>query len=255
MRLTVGRRLAIGEHTWDVQVEGRWSYSPRRAERGLAPPRRHAFTLELGQLATTAVDALARARGLRDLGATLDGAPVQGLALVRAELRFLPDGGEGGGDFHFEAEAGPLPWPFDPTDAELRDALWAASQCEPGYVMRVDAMTRSERYFVFPVCHIGSCGVFVDRRDGTAHVMGSGLPEAQWLWGHERGVADQPADLVIEAVHDPAVLPLLHRIARVDRAELSSLPWVWPGAASWQAIPWLHEAGERITWSVRPVAR
>ncbi|WP_438038273.1 hypothetical protein [Sorangium sp. So ce128] len=57
-------------------------------------------------------------------------------------------------------------------------------------------------YWFFPIGHVGSCGVIVDKANGRLSVMGSALSLDDCFWGHEHAFSPEFVCLRIKKVHD-----------------------------------------------------
>lgn len=221
------------------------------------------FEFELSEFGEEWASAVQRARDLSTQPAALDGVTLASLHVEKIEVTFEANDASQAfrfGTVHFSgtvAEAFPFPFvpgrvsPARPGDVDFFEALEAA--CFNSGPIQVDEIEELDAYWVFPVHSVGNTGAFADRRTGRIVGMGSPLPATMWIWGYERGLLDDdPRDLVIEQVKDPArAIGALKRFARIGFDELQNLPLILEGCASWQAIFPLHEAGDAVTWRVQ----
>ncbi|MBK9035645.1 MAG: hypothetical protein IPL61_31055 [Myxococcales bacterium] len=251
MKLVQSRRLVVGGSAWDVECVITVRLGPATAGYLPKPISAVQVLLETSALGPTFALALERARRLTE--ATLDGRALHAVILEHADLHYDRDTGqETHGALTLRAVlTAPQPPPFAPDDRELATALRLASHRLQAPI-RIDDVTTTARYYLLPIAHIGTLGVFIDRRDSSMHEAGSGLPWAQWLWGYERGLLHHPPwDLVIERVDDDRATAAVTRFADVDAGDLRDLPRVLPRAATWHAIGPLHDAGDALAWAAR----
>jgi hypothetical protein len=148
--------------------------------------------------------------------------------------------------------ASELPPAFIPKDT---DAFWWA-RARAGASIRVEGIRETDAWWFFPIPHIGSLGVFVDRKTGEIEDAGSALGNFDAaVWAYERGLLRDPSrDLVIDVVRDlrrtlAALKKILnHRAYEGAPRKLEALPATFGGCAGWRQVHALREAADAFLW-------
>jgi len=232
-----------------------------KREGSLKPTRTIRFERPLEVFGPTVERALDDARTCVAVGgARLHGMSVVELRLAGVEASFDVQGNvpDGLGILRFEGaleQEPPFPFSFDGPADQFFAAMLEATRVVDGLPFVADAIRETPDYWVFPARTNGCLGAIFDRRAKCALAMGSAFPIELWIWGHERGLfdaEDSAGDLVVTEIPDRnRAVDALRRLGiGFKSSDLDVLPLVLRRAATWKAIPQLHDAGDSLVWHV-----
>jgi hypothetical protein len=138
----------------------------------------------------------------------------------------------------------------------LEAALWKAQAC--GFCVVVNEVVDRGRHWFFPVMQIGTVGIVVEKSNGHATAIGSGLDRELSFWAYDRGLLDPTRScLVVEEVLDlERTLDVIRAMRRSVRYEtrrdvadrLAMLPARFPHTLSWMVASAMRRAEDAFRW-------